>query len=322
MKRIILDVDTGIDDALSIVYAIKSKEIKLEGITTGFGNVSAEQATLNTLQVIEAAQPDEEIPVAMGAKKPLYRSKPSPVVHVHGSNGIGDYKFPYPKQEVEEENASDFIIRLLNENPHEITLVFVGRLTNLAIALKKDPTIIKKVKELVLMGGALKRPGNVTPWAEANIYGDPEAAKEVFGSGIPITMVGLDATTKADFREENLKELLEKMPEGNSKEKQLKHFLTHIIQFGFDSSIKMGEGKQRLLHDPLAIGVVINDNFVKTEEFQVCIETEGTYTVGATLTDLRRPQTEVNTKVCLDVNRKDFFKHFIDTLSNQHALMS
>lgn len=313
MKRIILDVDTGIDDALAIIYAIKAKDLHIEGITTGFGNVSAEQATINTLKVVELANPNYHIPVAMGAKKPLFRPKPNPVTHVHGENGIGNAILPEPKQQVLEEEAADFIVRMINENVYELTLVFVGRLTNLALALQKDPSIAHKVKGLVLMGGTLKTSGNVTPFAEANIYGDPEAASQVFMSGIPITMVGLDATKKANFQEEHLETLLGKL---TSERETLKGFINQIVGFGFEASLKMNEGKQRLLHDPLAVGVVINPEFVVTGEYNIFIETEGKYTTGATLADFRKPQSETNASVCLDVNKEAFIKHFINTITN------
>lgn len=312
MKNVILDVDTGIDDALAIVYAIKSEKIHLEGITTGFGNVTNEQATLNTLQVIELAAPTYSIPVAMGAEKPLYRPKRPSVPHVHGFNGIGDYDLPEPEQQAINEHAVDFIIRKVNENVNNLTLIFVGRLTNLALALKKDPSIVSKVKEVILMGGALKSAGNVTGWAEANIYGDPDAAQEVFESGLPLMMVGLDVTRKADFREEHLNLLMEKISPDNL---ELGTFLKHIITFGFDASEKMKEGRQRLLHDPLAVGVAINPEFVQTEEFYVYVENEGKYTDGATLADLRHPQSKTNASVCLELEREAFINHFIDTIA-------
>ncbi|MBM4761240.1 nucleoside hydrolase [Bacillus sp. B15-48] len=313
MERVILDVDTGIDDALAIIYAIKSKEIHLEGITTGFGNVTNEQATSNTLRVIELAEPSYSIPVAMGAEKPLYRPKRPTVAHVHGQNGIGDYTLPEPKQKALDEHAADFIVRKINENVNELTLLFVGRLTNLALALKKDPSIVGKVKGLVLMGGALQTYGNVTGWAEANIYGDPDAAKEVFESGLSITMVGLDVTRKADFREEHLNRLMDKM----SPEKEaLSSFIKHIVTFGFEASEKMEEGRQRLLHDPLAVGVVINPTFVQTENYHVYVENEGKYTTGATIADYRKPQTDTNASVCLGLKREEFINHFINTISS------
>lgn len=314
MKKIILDVDTGIDDALSIIYAAYSDNIRLEGVTTGFGNVKVEQATQNTLKVIEACHVDYTIPVAMGADKPLYKEMPTPPNHIHGSNGIGDYTaLPEPRQSVLEESAADFIIRKATEQVNEITIVCVGRMTNLAIAIRKDPSIVGKVKEVVFMGGTLKKPGNVTPWAEANIYGDPDAAQEVFESGIHLTMAGLDITTQVGFTEENLTTLKQKM---QNKNDDLLAFVEHIISFGIDSSDKMGEGRHRLLHDPMAIGVVKDPDFVRTEDYYVYVENEGKYTSGATISDFRTKPKETNVAVCLEVDKERFINDFIDTVSS------
>ncbi|WP_035351077.1 nucleoside hydrolase [Fictibacillus gelatini] len=315
-KKIILDVDTGIDDALAILYAVKSKEIQIEGITTVFGNVSADQATRNTLQVLELADANDNIPVAMGAKKPLFREWSGPVIHVHGQNGIGDYELPEPSLQPLEEHAADFIVRQVNEQPGELTLVFVARLTNLALALAKDPSIAGKVKGLVLMGGALKTFGNVTPIAEANIYGDPEAAHRVFESGIPITMVGLDVTRKAKFQEEHLKQLMDLASPEN--EKMIK-FIEHIIRFGIEASVKMNEGKCRLMHDPLAVGVAIDPGLVKSENHYVYIETQSRLSAGATVADLRlsRKKTETNAAVCVEVDHERFIEHFIQTVASR-----
>lgn len=314
MNKIILDVDTGIDDALSIIYAAHSDNIKLEGVTTGFGNVNVEQATQNTLKVIEACYTDYTIPVAMGADKPLYKEMSTPPAHIHGSNGVGDYTaFPEPKQKVLEESATDFMIRKVNKQVNDITIVCVGRMTNLALAIRKDPTIVEKVQKVVFMGGTLKRPGNVTPWAEANIYGDADAAHEVFESGIPLTMAGLDITTQVRFSEEHLTTLKQKMQGEND---DLLAFVEHIINFGIDSSDKMGEGRHRLLHDPMAVGVVKEPDFVRTEDYYVYVENEGKYTSGATITDFRGKAEKPNVAVCLEVDKNRFINDFIETVSS------
>lgn len=312
MKKIILDVDTGIDDALAILYAIKSKHIQVEGVTTVFGNSSLEQVTRNTLQVIELAEPGYPIPVAMGADRPLFRPMREPSTSVHGKNGIGDYELPSPATEPLNERAADFMIRKINEQPHEITLVCVGRLTNLAIALAKDPTIAGKVERLVLMGGAFRVPGNITPVSEANIHGDPEAAHRVFESGIPITMVGLDVTTQAKFQDEHLERLQQKM---SAEKEALMTFLSFIFSYSFEASSRMNEGRCRLLHDPLAVAVALDPSYVGTEEHYIYIETKGTMSVGGTLADERRLQTKTNAAVCVSVDHERFLQDFIDTIA-------
>ncbi|PAV28406.1 hypothetical protein CIL05_17385 [Virgibacillus profundi] len=311
-KRIILDVDTGIDDALAIIYAVKSEHVIVEGITTGFGNVDAKQATENTLKILDLIHPKYEIPVAIGSDKPLFRPRREPSVDIHGHDGLGGYSLPETGRAAIEHHAADFIIKEVNDNPHNLTLIFTGRLTNLAIALAKDPTIAFKVKELVLMGGALHVPGNITEVAEANIHGDPEAAHLVFESGIPIKMVGLDVTSNTKFGEEHFDKLMELLSED---QQGLKDFFKHIFQFSFDASDNLNEGRYRLMHDPLAVGVAIYSNYVKTEDFYIYIETRGALSSGATLADLRNPQTETNASVCMEVNNQLFLQHYIDTVT-------
>ncbi|MGM8212249.1 nucleoside hydrolase [Virgibacillus sp. W0430] len=310
-KKIILDVDTGIDDALAIIYAVKSDDILVEGITTGFGNVDVKQATENTLKVLDLINPSYEIPVSAGADKPLFRPRREPSVAIHGHDGLGEYPLPATKRYPVEQHASDFIIKKIHENLHNITLVFTGRLTNLAIALAKDPSIASKVERLVLMGGALHVPGNVTEVAEANIHGDPEAAHRVFESGIPITMVGLDVTSKTKFGEEHFGQVMEQLP---VDQQGLRDFFDHIFQFSFNASDQLNEGRFRLMHDPLAVGVAIDPNYVKTKDFYIYIETRGALSSGATLADLRTPQTKTNASVCIKVNDELFLQHYIDTI--------
>lgn len=311
MNRVILDVDTGIDDALAILYAIKSTNLKLEGITTGYGNTDVEQVTDNTLRIVNLANPRYDFPVVMGAKKPLFRPGRKHSSGIHGNNGIGDYQLPPTTKPISNENAADFIIRKINEYPNEMTLVMTGRLTNLAIAVAKEPSIAKKIKRLVLMGGALKVPGNITPVSEANIHGDPEAAHRVFESDIPITMVGLDVTSKVKFGEYHLEKLLNGLSNGKN---DMKAFINHIFTFSFDASERINEGRFRLLHDPLAVGVVEDASFVNTEDYYIYIETKSKLSLGATLADLRTEQKKVNASVCMEVRSERFIDHFINTI--------
>ncbi len=311
VKRIILDVDTGIDDALAIIFAIKSKKLRVEGITTGFGNVDLKQATVNTLKMIDLSDPTYDIPVAMGAEKPLFRKRREPSHQIHGVDGLGGYELPESIRIPIEEEAADFIIRKVSESPSEITLVFTGRLTNLAIALAKDPSIASKVERLVLMGGALKVPGNITAVSEANIHGDPEAAHRVFESGMPITMVGLDVTAKTKFSEIHFEKLMYRM---SDEQTALRGFLDHIFKFSFEASDKLNEGKFRLMHDPLAVGVAEDPNLVTTEDHYIYIETKGELSSGATLADLRLPAEKTNASVCIEVKDEVFLHHYIDTI--------
>jgi len=313
--KIILDVDTGIDDALAILYALKSDRLQVEGITTGFGNVSAEVATRNTLAVLELVGLADRVPVAMGASAPLFRPWDGPVPWIHGENGLGNYPLPEPKGQPLAEFAPDFLIRKIHEQPGELTLVFVGRLTNLAIALAKDPSIAGKVKKLVLMGGALRVPGNVTPVSEANIWGDPEAAHRVFESGMPITMVGLDVTMKATLTRDDVRKLKEMAA---APEKQpLVRFAEGILDFYFEAYEKHNGMRGSFpLHDPLAAAVAEDASLVATERHYIRIETKGRLSVGATLADMRRIRPkETNADVCVQVDRDRFVARFLHVLA-------
>lgn len=311
--RIILDVDTGIDDSMAILLALKTKHITVEGITTVFGNTDVEQATRNTMQVIELAGAPYEVPVAIGAAKPLFREWRGPVTHIHGDNGIGNCQLTQPKGKPLAESASDFIVRKVNENPGELTLVFVGRMTNLAIALAQDPSIASKVKRLVIMGGAVKAPGNVTPVAEANIYGDAEAAHRVFESGIPITLVGLDVTMKTTIGEEERLELAKPSAPGNERAAA---FMGEALKFYYEAYRKQNGFYGAPLHDPLAVAVAAYPDLVKTEEHYVRIETKGTMSYGATLADFRRAIPVTNASVALEVDSQRFLDYFMSTLKS------
>lgn len=314
MKRIILDVDTGIDDALAIIYAMKADNLKIEGITTGFGHVYAETATLNTLKVVELVEPESTIPVYQGAVKPLVRPVFPPVTHIHGKNGLGEAELPTPKNKVQTQHAVDFMIETINESPNEITLVLVGRQTNLALALAKDPTIIDKVKDVVLMGGAATVYGNAKPFTEGNISGDPEAAKNVFEAGFPLTMVGLDVTYEAGFTRDHMKILSQKLKDTGQDE--LNDFIATMIDFGIRSSEDLNEGSHRLLHDPLAIGILRNPNLVETEDLKVEVETNSDYTDGMTVAELRPSLRgkDANVSVCMELDKERFIQDFIETV--------
>lgn len=193
--RLIIDTDPGIDDAMAIALACAHPQIELLGLTTVFGNVSAELATRNALGILEQFG-FSDVPVAKGAGVPLQQV---PLPHpdfVHGKDGLGNIDLPAPKGEALDSDAADFIIEQASAQPGKITLVAVGPLTNVAVALQRDPTLPQKLEKLVVMGGALDEPGNVSPVAEANFLGDPHAADQVFAVEWPATIVGLDVTHK------------------------------------------------------------------------------------------------------------------------------
>lgn len=189
MKRLLIDTDTGSDDAVALLMAFRSERCRVEAITTVAGNVGLEQATRNALTTMELCE--AQVPVYMGLAKPLLRPHRD-AKDVHGDDGMGNMHYPPPRTQPESEHAVDALIRLIRANPGELTLVTLGPLSNVATMLLRDPGIAPLVKETVVMGGAANVIGNVTPSAEYNIWQDPEAARIVFHSGMNILMCGIE----------------------------------------------------------------------------------------------------------------------------------
>ena len=192
-RKILIDTDPGIDDAMAIFYALESPELEVVGLTTVFGNAHTSVCTTNALKLLEIAE-RSDIPVAKGADEPLTMPYRGPVTFVHGTDGQGDVFLSPPTTSAVSIDAADFIIHTVMEAPGEITLVALGPLTNLAVAFRREPTLSTQLAEIVLMGGNAFVGGNASPAAEANILNDPEAADIVFGADCSIVMAGLDVT--------------------------------------------------------------------------------------------------------------------------------
>lgn len=208
-KKVVFDTDIGVDDAMALLFAFFSRRLELVGITTTFGNASIEATTLNAAYVTELF--DIDAPIYRGSAVSLSgeRCRDFPT-HIHGEDGLGSMRRRPPKRGAESESAVDFLVRIVNAHPGEIALITVGRLTNVALALQQDPSIAGKMRELIVMGGALGlrgHGGNVTPVAEANLFGDPEAADLVCRSSAPMTLVGLDVTHETIMSEAFFSEL-------------------------------------------------------------------------------------------------------------------
>ncbi|MBI4165058.1 MAG: nucleoside hydrolase [Acidobacteria bacterium] len=271
-RKVILDVDPGADDAMAILLALNSPELDVRALTVVAGNVVVGQGVENALKMVSLAGRCD-IPVARGAEKPL-EQKLTTAEFFHGKNGLGNADLPAAACKVDARPAADLIVELVNRYPREITLVPVGPLTNIALALKKDPSIATKVKKVVLMGGSIAG-GNATAVAEANIYNDPEAALAVFEAGWPLTMVGLNVTERTLFTRAELGQL--------AKEKgQQARFATAVLTFLVDLAEKLG-GEGTPMHDPLAVGAVIDRTLIVIRDMRVDIETRGEYTRGETV---------------------------------------
>ncbi len=251
MRQILIDCDTGIDDSIAILYALKHKNIRVVGITTGFGNTSAMQAAENTLRLIKLANCGYEVPVALGAEKPIYGEHRLPPVHIHGNNGIGNVVLPESEQKPLTEPACDFIIRKADELQGDLTIVTLGSLTNLAKALMKDPRLPYKVKKVITMGGCIRKPGNVTPYAEANFYDDAKAADMVARAGFHMMLVGLDVTTETLITAEDLNLIRKYCAEENLPiVKYMQEAIEYYSRFLYDTT---GSLDRCIVHDPLAM---------------------------------------------------------------------
>lgn len=278
-QRIILDTDPGVDDAIAFFLALRSPELQVEAITPVSGNVPLAFTLPNALRLIEiAGRP--EIPVAAGAAVPLMRRLVT-AAYVHGNNGLGGVEFPEPKIKPVAENASDLIRRVVRANPGEITIVAIGPLTNVATVLKADPGIAPMIKSFVLMGGSLSG-GNITPAAEFNFYVDPEAARIVFDSGVPITMVGLDVTNKVLLHESQVR-ILEaaQNPVSQAAGKIMRATMSRIKPTKDETVVAM--------HDPLTIASLIDPSVVTLKDYYVQIETTGEMTAGMSVGYYRGP---------------------------------
>lgn len=304
-KKVILDVDTGIDDALAILLAVQSGQMDMLGITTTSGNVSLEQATKNTLKVLKLLGQEGRIPVIRGAAGPLLR-KPYFEHNVHGEDGLGG---ALAEMEVALEDngfAADFLIEQAFRYPGELTLILTAPLTNLAIALKKCPELSGLIQEAIIMGGVALGYGNVTPTAEYNMYVDPEAARLVLHSGIPITLVGLDVTRQALLSEELLEEMAGTI---------LGDFTAQTTAHYMERYSKRYGVKACALHDPLAVGVALDKSLVKTSRLYVDVETRSELCDGQIVCDFQnRLGREPNADVCLEVDAPRFLRLFVDLM--------
>ncbi|HZG86347.1 nucleoside hydrolase [Paenibacillus sp.] len=301
--KMVLDVDTGIDDALAIAYALASPEIELLGITVSYGMAPVHCTFRNTKFIVDLFRGNT--PVYMGADRPLQRS-PQYFADFHGQDGLGDTLGGAAAADVSPESAVDFIIRQARLHKRNLTLVTTGPLTNLAQAIAKDPAIIGMIGNVVIMGGAVLSPGNVSKFAEANMYVDPEAADLVFASALPITLVSLDVTRKALLTEEDL---LRWRNIGTKASTLFGEFTDFYIK-----SYKRFHPYMNgcALHDPLAVGVAKAPSLVGTVPMFLKVDLEPD-ALGRTTEDLSRTSpAEPTARICVQVDaerfRNDFFR--------------
>lgn len=315
MHRILIDTDPGVDDALAILLAMKSPELRVEAITTVSGNVHVEQATQNLLTILGVLELSEFPIVAKGEAQPLIK----PLVkaeHVHGEDGLGNtsklrdsdgsLRYPLANCEISTLAGVDLILEMVDRYPEELIVVALGPLTNISRAIQKDAESMQKLRSIVLMGGVFREYGNVTTTAEFNIFVDPHAAHEVFNFGIPVHIAPLDVTHQVVLTGERLNAEIEGRSDKissfliESTQACMEFYREHIGFYGLH------------IHDALPVGMLTHPNFFESVDANVEVETVGNLTSGMTVADLRRERqgTISNASVCVQVEAGPFLNHF------------
>jgi inosine-uridine nucleoside N-ribohydrolase len=322
-RKVIIDTDPGTDDAMAILLALNSPELDVQALTVVPGNVTAAQGLDNALRLVSLAGRCD-LPVAAGAQHPL-NQKLVTAEYWHGLNGLANIELPSPKCRADARFGPDLIIELVHKFPHEITLVPIGPETNIALAVSKNPSIVPLVRDVVIMGGSISG-GNVNAAAEANIYGDPEAAQIVFNAGWPITMVGLDVGNRTLVTRAHLAQLARTHGPENDFVVGLLNFLEDLSEKNGDQGVPM--------YDPLAVGVAINPSVVMTQPMRVDVETRGQFTRGETVANRRNTiernvphegrlwieavdTVQPNANVAVAVRAEEFIQKFIARIAGK-----
>ncbi|MFD0801706.1 nucleoside hydrolase [Streptomonospora algeriensis] len=308
--RIYVDCDPGIDDALALAYLTASSEVELVGVGSVFGNNYVPATTGNALRLLELyGRP--EVPVARGAERAL--AQPARAAkEVHGENGLGGVELPDPAAAPVEYSAAEMLVRRARSAPGEIDVLALGPLTNLALALNIEPRLPELLGRVVIMGGAVRHPGNTTPWAEANVAADPEAAEAVLGAGFDTTLVALDVTMRtvaAGGWLDDLERIAGRRAQTTAA----------FLRFYTDWYSRVFGTRQCAMHDPLAAAVLLDPGLVaEADEVPVRVELRGAHTRGQTVADLRpnRDLSDERPAVTLvgAVDGEAFFKRMTEAL--------
>lgn len=338
MKRVILDMDPGVDDALAIILAMLSPDLKVEAITTVSGNAPVDLCTRNVRRILEVLRPEMPPIIASGEAAPLMATQlPQDTsgsggitsADVHGWDGMGNVdtlmddertakRYPEPSAyTVSSDHAVDVILSIAAARPGEITLIPTGPLTNIARAIIKDPERMRNIKEIIIMGGAFTVPGNASPVAEFNIFFDPHAAEVVVNSGLPIKFVGLDITRQAQLLRSHIDQEIEPL------NTQLSRFVCDVTDFYMDFHAKYYGFEGCYLHDPLAVGIAIEPSLAESKDVYVQVETHGKITSGMTVADLRpikRHRRDPNARICTSAKIDRFLTLFLDTLKTERGM--
>jgi purine nucleosidase len=312
-KRAIIDTDTAGDDTIAILTALHYFQV--EGIMITGGNVQFDQQVENALYTVQVAGKSGQVPVFKGHEGPILglgKKQHTTVEDVHGSDGMGDSFFEKAIQTPEEQHAVDFLIETVHKFPGEINLLAIAPLTNIAMAIKKDPTIVSKIQHLYIMGGTNNALGNITPSAEYNFYVDPEAAKIVLHSGIPMTMVGWEMCTKFSIMDDQDHEDIEGL---GSKGAEFFKDINKVVM-KFNKSVHRLNGTTH--PDTLMVAVAAKENIMtRSNQYHVDVETVGELTRGYSLVDINnRLERTRNVRVCEEIDRNAFKEMLLDVLSS------
>ena len=305
-KHIVLDTDPGIDDALAILLALASPEVVLDGISTVHGNASSAQVTTNALSILEIANASH-IPVYQGCDLPLVKeSLLSP--ETHGNSGLGYANLSAPATKPQIKHGSDYIIEQIMSHPGEVTLVAIGPLTNVAIAIRKEPRIVQNVKEVFVMGGAIKHQGNTTPLAEYNTYVDPHAAHIVFHSGMPIVLTPLDVTYECIFLKEDLNRLLK-------IDSPITKFIADSTRFYMEFHDEYQKIDGCVINDPMTLALTFMPEICDYQDLYVDVDISTGVGLGNTFGDFYNyEKKKPNMKVALGVRPRMFMELFLERM--------
>ena len=305
MEKVMIDCDVGVDDALALILAFHSGKLVVKAVTGVNGNVPLKQVFENIQKVLRLIQPKNKPLIAKGADQPL-KGKTVYAYSVHGKDGLGGAKIDLGAEEEWQlfpGRADELITTMARQYPGEIVLIATGPLTNLALALQGDREGMGKLKAIAIMGGAVRTKGNITPYAEFNIFSDPLAAKIVLESGLPITLVPLDVTHQVCLTPQMMEERVKPIDNSFSR------FVTEAT--GYDSTTHQFRNMERIyLHDPLAVGVVIDPTLVIKERLSIRVETREGESYGRTFEVKEGPETDV----CLGVDSQRFLELFVSRL--------
>ncbi len=305
-KRILLDADPGIDDACALLLALASSEVSVEGLSIVHGNCSLKQATINALSVLELVRASH-IPVARGCELPLVQ--PSLLApETHGDTGLGYAQLPEPRTKPSSQHGVDFLIEKILAAPGEITLVAIGPLTNIALAIRQEPRIIQALKEMIIMGGAIRYEGNTTALAEFNTYVDPHAAHIVYHAGIPTTLVPLDVTYQCILTPGDVKRLQE-------TDSPITRFVADATRFYMEFHDEYQKITGCVINDPLALALTFAPELCTYQELPVDVDLSGGISMGKTVADFYNyTKKPANLKVALGVRARDFIDLFVQRI--------